>query len=72
MVRRKEVEEAFRRYDTGKTGSISLKEAHVVLESRLGFGKDASKRLVRMCDKNRDGQLSYDEFVDFYFRVKEK
>lgn len=67
-----EVEAAFNDFDSDGDGRISLDEAHVVLESVLGFSKDASRRLVRVCDTNRDGSLSFDEFVDFYFRIKHK
>ena len=66
------MEAAFRDFDSDGDGAITLDEAHVVLEHVLGFGHEATYRMMRTCDVNRDGSLSFDEFVNFYFKVKDK
>lgn len=43
-----------------------------VLRKELAFTPEQSLELVKRYDKNGDGSLSYDEFVRFYFKVKQK
>lgn len=62
----------FMQYDTDRNGYVSYEEAHEVLKDMLGFPREKSIKLCRMCDKNNDGRLSYEEFVDFYLRVQDK
>ena len=59
-------------YDTDRDGYVTYDEAHEVLKKELGFPKEKSFRLCRMCDKNGDGKLSYEEFITFFFRVQDK
>ena len=70
--REKEIRDKFMEYDTDGNGSVSYEEAHGVLEKELGFSKERSKKLVHLCDTNNDGSLSYEEFVEFYVRVRSK
>lgn len=69
---RQEIAREFRRYDKDGDGYITYREAHSVLEERLGFSKEKTVKLMRMCDRNGDGRLSYDEFIDFFFSVRHK
>lgn len=62
----------FMQYDKDRNGYISYDEAHDVLHDKLGFNAAQSKKLVTLCDKNNDGQLSYEEFISFYTRVQDK
>ena len=66
----KEIASAFKEFDRDRNGFISLGEAHAVLESKLGYTPEKTRKLLRMCDKNGDGQLSYDEFIDFFTKVQ--
>lgn len=67
-----EIKEAFKKYDADNSGSVSTAEAHSVLSKELGFSEESSRRLLKTYDRNFDGQLSYDEFIAFYQKVKEK
>ena len=51
---------------------MTIDEAQELLHAQLGLDRHQTTKMVRMCDKNNDGSLSYDEFVDFYFKVKER
>ena len=51
---------------------MTVPEAHDVLKRELGFGPEQSQELLNRYDKNGDGQLSYEEFVKFYTKVKAK
>ena len=44
----------------------------MVLSKELGFSVDRTSALVNEFDVNKDGRLSYDEFVGFYSKVKQK
>ena len=59
-------------YDRDGNGFISPDEACIVLSRELGFTPDKSRQLMQQFDKNHDGFLSYDEFIGFYMKVKEK
>ena len=59
-------------YDADNSGFIDEDEAKLVLGRDLGFSEKQSVDLVKKYDVNGDGKLSYEEFVDFYSKVKEK
>ena len=62
----------FAKYDTNKDGMISIDEAHEVLHKELGFNKDKSLAAIDRFDINKDGQVSYIEFAEFYIAVEER
>ena len=62
----------FLEYDKDGNGFVSAEEAHEILQRELAFTHDQSVKLVTRYDKNGDGQLSYEEFVKFYSKVKAK
>jgi Ca2+-binding EF-hand superfamily protein len=66
------VKKAFDEYDKDKDGSISLTEAQKFLRQKYNLPSELARKLMRMCDKNNDGQLSYKEFSVFYGKVMEK
>ncbi len=59
-------------FDSDGDGYVTLIEAHEVLEQVLGYSMDQSKALFKVCDKNKDGRLSRDEFITFFFQMREK
>jgi len=67
-----EIRRKFQEYDRDGNGSVTLREAHDVLRKELAFGQEQSAELLKRYDKNGDGQLSYEEFVRFYTKVKSK
>ena len=70
--RKSEIFRVFTEYDKDRNGFISLSEAHQVLQDEVGFRPQQTTDLLRLCDKNSDGKLSFNEFVQFYFKVQEK
>ena len=67
-----EMRRKFVEYDVDGNGQVSVEEAHDILRRELAFTPEQSIQLVKRYDKNGDGQLSYEEFVKFYFKVKSK
>jgi len=58
------VRQMFDELDVDKSGSVSLAEMKPTLYS-LGLADDEIESLVARHDKNRDGELQFDEFVQF-------
>jgi len=54
----------FDELDRDKSGAVSLAEIKPTLLS-LGLGDDEIEALVARHDRNRDGELQFDEFVQF-------
>ena len=67
-----EIRHSFRRFDRDGDGAISCNEAHQVLQEELGFSSNHTRRLVKVYDRNGDGTLSYEEYIWFYWKIKEK
>ena len=72
ILRMAEIRRKFVEYDVDGNGQVSVEEAHDILRRELAFTPEQSIQLVKRYDKNGDGQLSYEEFVKFYFKVKSK
>ncbi|CAD5119442.1 DgyrCDS8052 [Dimorphilus gyrociliatus] len=67
-----EVLRKFQEFDKDKNGFVSVCEAETILKKELGFTAESTRKLVEQYDKNNDGRLSYEEFIWFYWRVKER
>ena len=62
----------FRKFDRDGNGYISPDELlYVVCNSGEKLSREEAEELISMFDKNADGQLSWEEFVDFFKCDKE-
>ena len=59
-------------FDQNGDGTVTLQEAHDVLEQALGYSMDKTKALFKMCDKNGDNRLNAEEFITFFFKMRTK
>ena len=62
----------FQEIDRDGNGVVTLDEAHELLHRELAFSHSQTQELVKRYDKNGDGQLSYEEFIRFYTKVRAK
>ena len=51
---------------------VCFQEAHQVLHDELGFDQEKTRKLIQVYDRNGDRQLSYEEFIWFYWKIQEK
>jgi calcium-dependent protein kinase len=61
LLTEKNLQQAFNTFDVDKTGKISKDD----LKSVLGIGTIVNKHLdtvIKQADKNKDGEISYEEF----------
>lgn len=64
--------EAFKKFDRDGNGYISPDELlYVVCNSGEKLSREEAEELIGMFDKNADGQLSWEEFVEFFKCDKE-
>jgi len=73
---------AFKAWDTDKSGTISLKELSAAVEKLgLKMSKGDLDKLLKESDTNKDGMISYEEFVSWlyaaphlpnYFKIQQK
>ena len=62
----------YRKFDRDGNGYISPDELlYVVCNSGEKLSREEAEELISMFDKNADGQLSWEEFVDFFKCDKE-
>ena len=61
----KEIKEAFDSIDTDGSGKIDVAELRIALDA-IGFDsrKDETNRIIQDLDKNKDGYISYEEFLE--------
>ena len=67
-----EIRRKFLEFDKDHNGHVTVEEAHDILRRELAFSPEQSVHLVEKYDKNGDGQLSYEEFVSFYKKIRSK
>ncbi len=58
-------------FDEDGDGFVSVAEAHQVLEPVLGYSLEQTKKLFKAADRNNDGRLNKDEFIDFFFKMRD-
>merc|ERR1712232_909003 len=61
-----EVSEVFRSWDTNKDGVIDQRELGVCLRS-IGLSANHVDHILRLSDKNGDGRLDFEEFLNWIF-----
>ena len=62
----------FRRFDTEGNGYVSFAQAQNVLEDMLGFSSEKCAKTIEAYDKNGDGKIDYEEFMEFYTMMEEE
>ena len=67
-----EIKSTFEKYDSDGDGYINYIEAHNILNRELGFCEEKTARMIKTYDRNGDGRLSYEEYIWFYWKIKEK
>ncbi|CAF0768172.1 unnamed protein product [Brachionus calyciflorus] len=56
---------AFKKYDINNSGNISVEELRTVLSKMCRFvSREEAEDLVRKVDRNKDGQINFEEFAD--------
>lgn len=63
--RMKEIRETFDTFDANHDGIVSTQEARAAM-LKMGFKQSQIDTMVAACDKNKDGYLQYEEFVNFW------
>ena len=61
----------FRRYDFRRRGCITVDEALPVLARELGFDRSKTEAFIQIYDRNKDGEITLLEFVDFEKKVED-
>lgn len=62
-----ELREKFRKYDVGRGGSLSLRDAQFVIQSELALSAPTAHALL-----NKFVRIQYDQFVEFFEKVEQK
>ena len=62
---KQEIKDAFDSIDTDGSGKIDVSELKIALDA-IGFDsrKDETNRIIQDLDKNKDGYISYEEFLE--------
>lgn len=69
MASEQQMKEAFDACDLDKKGSICAKEMGAVLKA-LGEDESLAEPMVKLMDKDGDGEVSFDEFKDALGKAK--
>ncbi len=63
-VKREQIYEAFRNFDSDKSGKLSFKEITEVIQPQTSDDVDYLQDLVKQFDKNEDGEIDFEEFLE--------
>ncbi len=58
------MKDMFREFDKDHSGTVSVEEAKFMLR-KLNIPDEEIETLVSIHDRNKDGELQYEEFVSF-------
>ena len=70
--RKAQIRHSFKRFDSVDCGFVSLEQARHILIDLLGFSEEKCAHAIDIYDKDGNGQIDYEEFVDFYAMVEEE
>lgn len=65
LCSQKELKETFKQIDKDGSGSVSFDELKEALVG-FGFADQDIRDMIALYDTNKDGVLSYDEFIRFW------
>ncbi|KAL1508293.1 hypothetical protein AB1Y20_004405 [Prymnesium parvum] len=68
LQRRQALQECFEVLDSDSSGTVNFSELGVAMKA-LGFKADSIRRAIMTGDKDGDGELSFDEFVNLITRA---
>ena len=70
LVQRSNTRKEFEKYDTDKSGYITIDEMQLVFEERMGRKVDMKevKQMLKETDENDDGKINYDEFLQLMIK----
>ena len=65
IVQHSHIKQEFKQYDKDNNGYITQEEFKQVYQKRTGFvpSKEQFSNILRRADQDKDGQISYDEFL---------
>ena len=66
------IRQSFQRFDQDGHGHVTLDQARHILTDLLGFSPQKCQNAIDTYDKDGDGTIDYEEFVDFYAMVEEE
>ncbi len=72
IFRKSKIRQAFRHFDMEGKGYVTYKEAEQILQGLLGFSSEKCKTTIEAYDKNKDGKIDYEEFLEFYSMLEEE
>ncbi|KAK2168878.1 hypothetical protein LSH36_13g01000 [Paralvinella palmiformis] len=63
---------AFQLFDKEQQGYVTLEQACQILQGYLGFSKAKANDTIQLYDKNKDGKIDYEEFLEFFSMIEEE
>ena len=70
--RKARIRETFRKFDPNDVGFVSNEDAQLILGSLMGFSYERCRKTIELYDKNGDGKIDYEEFLEFYSMMEEE
>lgn len=66
------IHQAFQDFDEDGLGFVTNDRARQILSELLGFSEEKSEKTVETFDRNKDGNIDYEEFIDFYSMIEQE
>ena len=70
--RKSQIRQSFQRFDRDGCGYVSLGQAQHILMDLLGFSEQKCQDAIETYDKDHNGKIDYEEFVEFFSMVEEE